>query len=71
MSLSPRIDLALRDEVHRDLAIISDAVVVGFDELMAWLGENEAGLRSFIVDGIIKPTDAGGGKFLLKQSIEA
>jgi hypothetical protein len=67
--LSPRVDLALRDEVRRDLATLSDDAVAGLDELAAWLGEDEAGLRRFVAAGVLKLTDSG--EYLLKASIEA
>jgi hypothetical protein len=65
--LSPRVDLAIRDAVHRDLETIADGAVADFDELMAWLGEDEAGLRRFIGAGVIKAN--GGGGFPLKASV--
>lgn len=70
-ALSERIDLAARDTMHADLKMLADDAVVGFDELVEWLSELPEGLRRFIKEGIVTPTEPDGGRFLLKASIEA
>jgi len=56
--------------MHSDLAMIADDAVVEFDELVVWLSETPEGLRRFIAEGVIKPTEADSDKFPLRQSVE-